>query len=168
MSKDKNIERYIIIGIILITLLEMCFAYKVLKHYRGVYRVTIFSPLLMQPFWYRRLFRKEMSYYKTRVVMISLISVLLPMIIYATLPNYTYDKGKQIVKEHLNESKNIIFVDLAFGKNTILIFNNPKQLFISNRAYYYKIISTEGNKYFMIDPIDGELTQLSESYWGTI
>lgn len=168
MSKDKKIERYIIIGIILITLLEMCFAYKVFKYYRGVYEVTIFLPLLMQPFWYLRLFRKEMSYYKTRVVMISLISVLLPMIIYVTLPNYTYDKGKQIVKEHLNQSKNIIFVDLAFGKNTIPIFNNPKQLFISNRAYYYEIISTEGNIYLMINPIDGELTQLSESYWGTI
>lgn len=49
--------------------------------------------------------------------------------------------------------------------DTVPISHNLKRLFIDNRVYYYKIELNSGIKYFIVNPLTGELTQLKESYW---
>lgn len=161
----NKIEKSAAIGIIFITILEVYFAFKVLNEYKGIYQIEIFIPLLLQPFLYLRLFRKVKSHYKFRITIMVLISLFLPLTIYFTLPNFTYNRGKQIVEQYSGLRKDVLFVDYSFNKNTIPLVNNPKQLFVSNRAYYYEIESTDGKKYFIVNPITGELKQLSKDYW---
>lgn len=163
--KDKKIKNIIIICITLISLLELYFAYKVLKEYRGIYQIGVFILFIYQPFLYNNLFRKQLSHYKLRIVIIGLMSLLLPLTIYFTLPKYTYNEGKQFVEQYLEQSKSVKFVDYSFGKDTIPVYNNPKQLFVSDRAYYYTITSTEGTKYFMVNPLTGKLHQMSQGVW---
>jgi hypothetical protein len=160
--EDKKVKNIIIICITLLSLLELYFAYRVVSGYAGVYQVGIFIPVLIQPFSYYALLKKQMSYFKLRVVVVVLITLILPSVIYFTLPNYTYNEGKQMVERYVQSSKNIEFVDISKDKDTIPITGNPKRLFVSDRAYYYEIKSTGGNKYFMVNPLTGEVVQLSE------
>jgi len=134
------------------------------KSCKGIYQVQIFLPLILQPFVYKRIFSKELSYFKLRIITLGLISFLLPIMIYFTLPNYTYNSGKDIVKKHLNHE--ISFKDYSFSESSIPITNNPKQLFISNREYYYEITSADNKNYFItVNPLTGELHKLTEAYW---
>jgi hypothetical protein len=161
----KKSKRIITILIILITLLEMYFAYWVLYHYRGIYQVSIFIPFLLQLIWYRSLSKPENGHRKFKKNSAIVISISLPWLIYFTLPNYTYDEGKRIIINHLEENENLMFSQYPFGQDTIPVINNPKGIFMLNRAYYYKITLPEGDKYFMVCPITGELRQLSDKYW---
>ena len=163
--KGKKIKNIIIICITLISLLEMYFAYKVTKEYVGVYNVGIFILLLLQPLYYKALFRKEKTYLQFKFISIILISFILPIIIYFTLPNYTYNEGKQIVEQYVHSSTNLIFIDISKDKDTVPVINSPKQLFVFNREYYYGIKSTGANKYFMVNPLTGKVVQLSEEFW---
>lgn len=164
MIINNKVKKVVTTSIILITLLEIYFAYKAVMDYAGVYQVGIFIPLLLQPIFYISLFRIENPFFKTRIILIGLISILLPLIIYITLPNYTYDKGKLIVTQYLNQDKNYIFADLTHDKDTIPVINNPTKLFVSNRVYYYEVTSNDGKKYFIINPLTGELKELVKSY----
>lgn len=126
----------------------------------------IFLPLMFQPDVYKTLFTKEKAHYKLRIVIAVLISFILPITIYFTLPSYTYIEGKMKVEQYFGQNKNISFYFYSMGKNSIPLSNNPKQLFVSNRAYYYGVTSEEGNEYFFIvNPLTGELIQLSKRFW---
>jgi hypothetical protein len=155
----------IIICITLISLIELYFAYRIFKDYEGIYQVQIFIPLAFQSFLYKELFKNHKTHFKLRIILTVLISLVLPLLIYFTLPTYTYSGGKQIIKQYVKSNENIVFTDITYGENSVPIVNNPKRLFVDNRAYYYEIKSTGGNKYFMVNPITGKVTQLSESYW---
>jgi hypothetical protein len=161
--KDKKIVNIIIICITLLSLLELYFAYRVSNEYAGIYQVGIFSPVIFQPFSYNALLRKQMSYFKLRIVGIALISLILPSIIYFTLPNYTYNEGKEMVERYVQPSENIEFIDICKDKDTVHLADNLKRLFVSNKAYYYEIKSNVDNKYFMVNPITGVAIQLSET-----
>ena len=151
--------------IYLVSLVELYLAYKVASEYAGVYEIRIFIPLIFQPFFYNALFREDKTYLKFKIIGIGLLSFILPLTIYFTLPNYTYNEGKQMVERYVRASKNTVFIDISSERDTIPLTNNPKRLFISNRAYYYAIKSTVDNKYFMVNPITGKVMQLSEDYW---
>lgn len=163
--KDKKLKNIIIICITLISLLELYFAYKVAREYAGIYQIGLFTPLIFQPLFYKVLFREQKTYLKLRVIGIGLISFILPLIIYSTLPNFTYYEGKQIVKRYVQPSGNLAFIDISKDRDTVPLINSPGRLFVSHRAYYYGIESTLNNKYFMVNPLTGEVTQLSEDYW---
>ncbi|WP_461206023.1 hypothetical protein [Clostridium sp. DL1XJH146] len=159
-------KKGIMICITLITLVEMYFAYKVAAVYAGVYQIGIFIPFIFQPFGYFRfLFGEEKTYPKAKILVLALVSIMLPVVIYSTLPSYTYDDGKQLIEESVQSSEEIVFLDTSKDHATIVISNNPKQLFVSDRAYYYEIKAIEQNEYFMVNPIDGQVGQLSENYW---
>ncbi|MFL0246171.1 hypothetical protein [Candidatus Clostridium stratigraminis] len=167
MSINNKTKKVVITGIIVITLFEIYFAYKIVMNYAGVYQVGIFIPLILQPLFYMWLFRIERPYLKIRITIILAISIFLPLVIYFTLPNYTYNKGKEIVKQNLAQSENYLFTDLTYASDTIPVINNPKQLFVSNRVYYYEVTLKDEKKYFIINPLTGELKELARSYWGS-
>lgn len=164
--KNKKINNIIIICITLLSLLELYFIYKITMDYRGIYKVSIFfSAFISQSFSYIRLLKKEIPYPNFRFIIIVLLSLFLPLMTYFTLPNYTYNEGKQIVQRYLQSSGNPIFIDFPKNKDTVPLANNSERLFVSNRAYCYGIKSTINNKYFMVNPLTGKLVQLSEYYW---
>lgn len=160
--KDKKMKNTIVTCITLLTLLELYFAYRVSNEYAGIYQVGIFFPVIFQPFSYNALLRKQLSYFKLRIVVIVFITLILPSIIYFTLPNYNYNEGKQMVKQYLQPSEQIEFVDISKEKDTVPLADDFKRLFISNKAYYYEVKSTTDKEYFMVNPITGETVQLSE------
>lgn len=162
MSKDKRTRKYLIIGITLVTLLEIYFAYRIVIDYRGIYQVAIFIPLVFQPFLYHRLIRKDLSHLKIRIFVLGLVSVLLPLTIYFTLPHYTYDEGKQIIEQYIGHDT--VFTDYPFNRRTVPTSDNG-QLFVNNRAYYYEVVLSDGKKYFIVDPLTGHPAQLPEAYW---
>jgi len=164
MVDTKRSKNILFIGITVITLLEIYFGYTVIKSYKGIYQVQIFIPLILQPFVYKRVLSKELSYFKLRIITLGFISFLLPIMIYFTLPNYTYNSGKDIVKKHLNQE--ISFKVYSISESSIPVTNNPKQLFVSNKEYYYEITSAENKHYFItVNPLTGELQKLTEAYW---
>ena len=160
--KDKRLKNIIITCITLLTLLELYFAYKVANEYAGVYRVRAFFPFIFQPFAYYALLSKQVSYFKLRIAGIVLLSIFLPAIIYFTLPSYTYNEGKQMVEQYFKPSVNIEFVDISKDKATLPLADDFNRLFVFNKAYYYEVKSTTDNEYFMVNPITGEVVQLSE------
>jgi hypothetical protein len=164
--KDKRVKSIIVFCITLISLLELYFAYRILAEYRGIYEGWgFFIPFIYQPFWGIRLFKKELAYYKFRMLGIGLIAFACPFIIYFTLPNYTYNEGKYFVEQYVQSSGNYEFIEFSREKDTIPVVDNPQRLFVSNRAYYYGIKSIVNNTYFMVNPLTGKVVQLAENYW---
>lgn len=127
IPKNRNMNIVIIICITLISLLEIYFAYKVTKGYSRVYNTGIFILFLLQPFYYIAVFKKDKTHLKLKIALFVLISFILPLIIYFTLPNYTYNEGKQIVEQYVHSRSNLIFIDISNDKNTVPVINNPKQ-----------------------------------------
>lgn len=164
----KKIKMWLISGITIITLIELYFSYKVLKDYRGIYPINLSLLFLLQPIYYWRLFNKKLSYFKTRLIGMGVISIILPLVIYFTLPNYTYQEGQQLVIQNIDPSENVKFIDLPSGRDTIPVINDTTPFSKSKRAYYYVISSTEGEKYFAVLPQTGKVTQLKEKYWGDL
>jgi hypothetical protein len=156
-------NRVIYILIIIITLIELYWGYNVYINYRGVYDIAFFSIFILQPIWYIWLLKKEKSQSRFGMVVLVLLSVILPIIIYFTLPNYTYDYGKDIIKEYFNEK--IEFVNYSRDMDTIPVSNKPKNLFTRDRAYYYKIKLGNKYKYFIVNEQTGNSLELEEGYW---
>ncbi|NLC33558.1 MAG: hypothetical protein GX781_09735 [Clostridiales bacterium] len=166
MVKDKQLKNMVILGVVLITLLELYYAYKITIEYKGIYHIARFAILsLFQPFLYANLLGKEIINFKIKITILISISILLPLLVYSTLPNYTYDEGKGIVSQSLKENKDAIFAELSFNDKKIPVMNNPKQIFVADRVYYYKIISDNIEEYFIVNPLTGETNQLLEDYW---
>ncbi|GCD11059.1 hypothetical protein [Clostridium tagluense] len=163
--KDKKTKDIIFICMTLISLLEWYFAYKIANKYAGIYNIGIFILFLGQPIYYKALFKNQNAYLKLKIIAMGLILFISPLIIYYTLPKYTYNEGKQIVQRYVHSSRNTVFIDISKEKDTVPLVNNPEQLFVSNRAYYYEIKSTIGNKYFMVNPLTGKVVQMPKDYW---
>lgn len=165
-SKNKQIKRVIYIFIILISFVELYFAYKVAIVYAGVYDIGIFTIFIFQLFWYfRLLFKEQKSHLKSRIIRVALVSIILPVAICFTLPSYTYREGKKLIEEQLQSTADVIFVEIPKEHDTVPICNNPKRFLVSDRAYYYEIESNGQKEYYLVNPIDGYVSKWSESYW---
>ncbi|GAA0182174.1 hypothetical protein SH2C18_45990 [Clostridium sediminicola] len=164
--EHKKTKISILVFIALVSLLELKYAYYISREYAGVYEIGISIPLILQPlYYYRLLFKEQKTSLRLRIIVMGSLSVVLPLVIYFTLPNYTYKQGKQIVKEYVQVTGKPIFVDIPRGMDTVTLINNPKRLFVSDRAYCYEIKSTGENKYFLVNPITGEVYKMKNKYW---
>jgi hypothetical protein len=162
---NKKVKATIMVFVTLVTLVEVYFAYKITQDCKGIYQVQIFIPLVLQPLYVNRLLKKERAYFKLRILSLLLCSVLLPLVIYSTLPNYTYIEGKEIVQKFIGQDNSHSFTEVSFEKSTVPVIDNPKQAFLSDREYYYEVISKEGSIYFMVNPVTGRIMKLEKSYW---
>ena len=166
ISKNEKTKSIIITCITLITFVELYLAYKISKEYAGVYQIGVFIlPIILQPFVYNSLFRESKAYSKLRIITIGLLSLILPLIIYCTLPGYTYNQGKQTIELYEQTSKNTVFIDIYKNKQTVPLVDNSERLLIYPKAYYYGIKSTVDNKYFIVSPLTGEIILLSEDFY---
>ncbi|MDD4844108.1 MAG: hypothetical protein PHU31_07230 [Anaerotignum sp.] len=157
---------FLIICISLLSLLELYWGFQVGKAYRGSYFVAIFIPFIIQPYWYYiALFRNQKDYLKIRIISIVLISFILPLIIYYTIPNYTYNDGKRFIEQYMNLDRKADFISYSYGESTIPVLNCEKSLLGSNREYYYGVKLDKENKYVTVNAVSGKVTQLSEGYW---
>lgn len=162
----NNKKSIIIICITIITILEAYLAYQVVNKYVGLYQIQVSIALIFQPMnYYNLLFKKHKNYVKLRITVLILISLILPIIIYFTLPSYTYIEGKILVEQYEKSGQNLEFIDVPKDEDTIPIVDNPTRLFVSNRAYYYVTKIDAENKYFIVNPISGKVHQISDSYW---
>jgi hypothetical protein len=162
---NKKIKAIIIVFVTLVTLVEVYFAYKITQDCKGIYQVQIFVPLVLQPLYVSRLLKKERAYFKLRILALLLCSVLLPLVIYSTLPNYTYIEGKEIIHKFIGQDNSHNFTEVSFAKSTVPVIDNTKQVFVSDREYYYEVTSKEGSIYFMVNPVTGKVMKLEKSYW---
>lgn len=72
--KVRRTKDIIIIFIILMTLLEVYFAYKLLKDYKGIYNVWIFFPFIFVSLSYIRSSKKEVTDNKSSLLLLAIIS----------------------------------------------------------------------------------------------
>lgn len=168
MNLVGSIKRkvFLIICISSISLLELYWGFQVGREYRGSYFVTIFIPCLIQPYWYYMvLFRNQRNFLKIRIFGIVLISFILPLIIYYTIPNYTYNDGERVIEQYMNLDRKAVFINYSYSESTIPVLNCEESLLGSNREYYYGIKLDSENKYFTVNAVSGKVTQLSEAYW---
>lgn len=168
LDNIKN-KKIFIVCIILISLLELYWGFQVAREYRGTYFVAVFTPFVIQPYWYYiLLYKKPQNYLKIRIAGIVIISFILPLTIYCTIPNYTYNDGKNFIEQDMNLDSEFVFTDYSLSKSTIPVLNCKKVLLCSNREYYYDIKLNKENKYFTVNAVTGKVTQLSEGYWEEI
>ncbi len=163
--KDTN-KKILIICISIISLFELYWGFQVGKEYRGSYFVSIFIPFLMQPYWYYiLLFRKHKTFLNLRFLGIALISFILPLLIYCTIPNYTYNDGKRLIEQCMNLDRKAEFIKYSYSESTVPVLNCEKSLLGSSREYYYGIKLDKEKKYVTVNAVSGKVTQLSERYW---
>jgi hypothetical protein len=165
IQKNKKIKFVIVILITVISLIEIYFGFKIYNEYKGVYQTEIFFIFILQPYLYIVLLNKQIKYLKARSVLVVGVSIILPFIICFSLPKYTYDEGKLIVKNKIKTGINITYTKQPIYKYSVPIVENNKNLLIRNREYYYKIKVNSAINYYIVSPITGKITKLSECYW---
>lgn len=142
----------------------MFYLYSINTDYKGVYQIEYFIPCItilgiIFIFW----ILSKQALTKIKKIILLLTLILIPLIIYFTLPNYIYNDGKEIIRKELKSSS------LEFPKfqeeYTVPITNNTKSFFIKDKEYYYIITLGNENKYFRLDPVTGSLNELSSKFW---
>lgn len=166
MIKNKKIKSIMNFCIFLISIAELYFIYKINKEFKGTYEILIFLPLIIiQPFIFRSLLSRGDTISKVRIFLTILIYISIPVIIYFTLPKYTYNDGKDKIEESFKPDEKFEFIHNAPGQYTVPVIENAKQIFMKDREYYYIIEFTNETKYFIVNPITGESIELEERYW---
>ncbi len=173
--KNPKAKIPIRIGSIILSILELLIIFSVFPKYRGVLSYSFFTTLIiLQPLWYFNLTKNNPNAKKTRKLkyapwIIIIISILIPISINAALPQYTYNQGKDILENHLNQPNSIRFiVDEAIPVYLPLDDYNqgfPKELFMVDRFYYYEIEIDNNIRYFAIDPMYGQIIELENSFY---
>jgi len=161
----ESFKKYLLTGITVITLVEAYFNYIALKDYIGIYQTSIFIPLLLQPILYRKLFMREekVSLKNWKLLAMGTISIALPFVIYFTLPDYTYDEGKEMIKS--TQVDTVSFMDLETQKSTIPAIGRDSGLLKSSRIYYYITDTGTIKNYFVVDPLTGEVQELDQDFY---
>jgi len=165
MIPKESMKKYILAGITILTLVEAYFYYRALKDYIGVYQASIFIPLLLQPILYNKLFQsgEKLSLRSWKVSPLIAVSLLLPVLIWYTIPNYTYEEGKALVEASMDES--VDFPEQEFENRTIPAMGRQKGILHSDRIYYYTAEADGVTSYHVVDPMTGEVQELEEDYF---
>jgi len=161
----KKSELVIIASISIILLLELFLAYKITLEYLGVYSFSRFSLfILIQPVYFCLLFKGKRRHKGLYYLGIGLV-ILLPILFYFTLPQCTYNEGKQYVILYLQSNEDTSFVDISEDKDTVSVIDDSKRLFVYDRFYYYITIRDDMYQYFAVNPDNGEVIELLEDFW---
>ncbi|MFH5837302.1 hypothetical protein ACHAL6_14665 [Proteiniclasticum sp. C24MP] len=165
MMPKESMKKYILAGITILTLVEAYFYYRALKDYIGIYQASIFIPLLLQPIFYRKLFQsgEKLSLKSWKLSSMIMVSLLLPVLIWYTIPDYTYEEGKALVEASMDES--VDFPEQEFQSRTIPAMGRQKGILHSNRIYYYTVEADGVTSYHVVDPLTGEVQELEEDYF---
>jgi len=164
MTKE-SFKKYLLTGITIITLVEAYFNYTALKDYIGIYQTGVFIPLLLQPIVYRKLFMSEekASLKNWKLLTMGTISIVLPFVIFFTLPDYTYSEGKEKIASTSEDT--VSFMDLETQKRTIPAIGRDSGLLKSNRIYYYITDNGTEKNFFVVDPLTGEVQELEQDFY---
>lgn len=164
MTKE-SFKKYLLTGITIITLVEAYFNYRALKDYIGIYQTGVFIPLLLQPIVYRKLFMSEekASLVNWKLLTMGTISIVLPFVIFFTLPDYTYAEGKEKIASTREDT--VSFMDLETQKRTIPAIGRDPGLLKSNRIYYYITDNGTEKNFFVVDPLTGEVQELEQDFY---
>jgi hypothetical protein len=158
-------KKYLLTGITVITLVEAYFNYIALKNYSGIYQTGVFIPLLLQPILYRKFFMSEekVSLKNWKLLAMATISIVLPFIIFFTLPDYTYAEGKEMIAATSTDTVN--FIELKTQNRTIPSIGRNPGFLKSSRVYYYIADTGTEKNYFVVDPLTGEVQELDQDFY---
>jgi len=164
---NESWKKYLLTGITVITLVEAYFNYIALKEYIGIYQTGIFIPLLLQPIFYRKFFMSEekVNLKSWKLLAMGTMSIVLPFIIFFTLPDYTYSEGKEMIASTREDT--VSFMDLETQKRTIPAIGRNPGVLKSSRIYYYITDTGTEKNYFVVDPLTGEVEELDQDFYKT-
>lgn len=173
--KNPRVKVPLRLSIVVISIVETTIIFSLFPEYAGVISYDVFINLiLVQIFLVFLLTGNEAKKYtdtKSKLVtffsMVVFVSV--PFFIYAAIPKYTYDNGKVILAEHLNEKSDIEFIVNNEFSPRIPVMPYPKGflkgILIDNEFYYYEIKIDGRNRFFGINPLTGYVFELEESFY---
>lgn len=164
MKKKNSLKNILNLSIFILLVLEIFYLYKINTDYKGVYQIQYFIPcVIILVVIFIRSIVEEKTLRKNKKIVLLCILVLIPLIIYFTLPNYSYNEGKDIIRKELKST------NLEFSKSqeeyTVPIINNSRFSFVKDKEYYYIINSDSETKYFKVNPVTGSLDALSSNFW---
>lgn len=95
-----------------------------------------------------------------------LILILLPILLFVTKPNVSYEEGQKLVAEVVKDKGNYTFKPYKIGMNTIATSGVPYIFLLSRRNYYYRLISGKDTLFYMVNPNLGIVVRLKDGFWG--
>ena len=173
MDIPQNFKKIFRIGSILISIIELLVIAVIFPKYEGIISYGFFIILILfQPIWYFNLTKINSKINSSKkfisvTLTLVIISISIPILIYTSIPKYTYNDGLTVLKNHLQKDKNNEFlVDNTFkGTITITEFHRkfPKNLLIDNKFYLYLAVSDDNSKNFALNPLTGEVLEINEN-----
>lgn len=174
MDGLKSLKLTFRVGSILVAIIELIVIASIFPKYEGVISYGFFIVLIpMQPIWYFNLTNSKSKIYtskrfKSAALILVIVSISIPIFMYAAIPKYTYDDGLNILKNHLQSEKSNDFLINDDFRSTISVteFHRgfPKNILMNDKFYLY--LTFVGNEHieFAINPITGEVLELNEGY----
>lgn len=156
-----------IIGTIVGIIQVIMMLFIIITVYKGSFRsvsIIILSYIVFQAAVYNRLSRKNPKSLIQKIIIINLISI---VVFFALLPKYTYAEAKLIAEnKYKNELDYFVEFESYYNNTVPIISDNIKEIFIPRRFYYFSFVKNNGEKkYIMINPLEGEIVELGDSYW---
>lgn len=162
-------------AVVVISIIETIIIFSLFPEYAGVISYSVFSTsILIQIFLVFQLTGdKGHKYTNTKlkfgICFFMVIFIAVPLLIYGAFPKYTYDNGKVILAEYLNEKSDIEFIanDEFIPRLPVTTFHKgfPKVILIDNEFYYYEIKIDGEKRFFSINPLTGEIFELEKSFY---
>lgn len=157
--KEEEKERKLSFLALILCILELLFLFIIHKNYKGIYEIEIFIPALLVLFaFFIRLALRKVSVEKKRFIILFTIILLLPIVLYLSLPKYTYSQAKELINKKLSNKKDSQFVETE--STTIDIANKKKKFFLRQKEYYFAVLIDGEDKEFRVDPCTGEVNTI--------
>ncbi|WP_282804724.1 hypothetical protein [Clostridium tetani] len=161
MKKEYTLKLISIFLIIIIELFLMLYInikfYKGILKGQGLLAILLFGKLLI----YNNSIKNNTKYISTKII---LLSILVLIIFLSILPNYTYEKSKELIYSKYGYSIKIIEYN-NYHKDTIPINHFDNKYLLNNRFYYFSIKKDKSIKHCMVDPSKGKIIELTSPYW---
>ena len=164
----NKIRKIIFVIILFLEIIQAYFMINSTIIYEGVHNITSFLVvcLIIGFSWYRVLLKNSFpNHKKIKLVILIVITIGVPVVLFSTQPEFTYEEGKLLIVEEYKEYQNLEFTEYNGKMNTIPVINNSKEFLVENRNYYYSINIDGDYIYFHVNPINGEVYRLNEGYW---
>lgn len=163
------------LSIVVISIIETVIIFSLFPEYAGVISYSVFSTsILIQIFLVFQLTGNAAKKYtntkfKLGICFLMVVFMAVPFLICGAIPKYTYDNGKVILAEYLNEKSDIEFIvnDEFIPRLPVTPYPKgfPKVILIDNEFYYYEIKIDGKNRFFSINPLTGEVFELEKSFY---
>lgn len=160
---------------VIISIIEARIIFSFSSKYPGIISYSVFTSLILLQIFLvfyltgNKAKKDTDTKYNLNTSLLIAALVAVPFFIFGALPNYSYEKGKDLLTQYLNTNSAIEFTSKNELMQTLPVTpypkGFPKVILWNNKFYYYEVKVNESHRFFAINPLTGEIIELKKNFY---